>query len=154
MSKAGNDSKKDYTCYVNREISWLKFNERVLEEAEDSDVPLLERLNFISIFQSNLDEFFMVRVGALHDAMLVSNSSRDNKSGMTPKEQLDAVMVRVKKLLKRKDAAYAEIMSEVEQNGIRFASFSQLSDVEQDFVRLKFEADIKPLLFPAVLGKK
>ncbi len=154
MSKAGNDSKKDYTCYVNREISWLKFNERVLEEAEDPDVPLLERLNFISIFQSNLDEFFMVRVGALHDAMLVSNSSRDNKSGMTPKEQLDAVMVRVKKLLKRKDAAYAEIMSEVEQNGIRFASFSQLSDVEQDFVRLKFEADIKPLLFPAVLGKK
>ncbi|MCD7741536.1 MAG: polyphosphate kinase 1 [Ruminococcus sp.] len=154
MSNAGNDSKKDYTCYVNREISWLKFNERVLEEAEDSDVPLLERLNFISIFQSNLDEFFMVRVGALHDAMLVSNSSRDNKSGMTPKEQLDAVMVRVKKLLKRKDAAYAEIMSEVEQNGIRFASFSQLSDVEQDFVRLKFEADIKPLLFPAVLGKK
>lgn len=93
-------NKKDYTdeysCFVNRELSWLQFNERVLEEAESENTPLLERLNFISIFQSNLDEFFMVRVGALHDAMLVSAKSKDNKTGMTPKQQLSAVLESVR----------------------------------------------------------
>jgi len=143
-----------YICYVNRELSWLKFNERVLEEAEDESVPLLERLNFISIFQSNLDEFFMVRVGGLHDAMLVSDRSRDNKTGMTPQEQLSAVLARAKKLLKRKDEAYSRIMAEIDTRGVRVARFSELNEREQEYVRLKFEADIQPLLFPALIGKK
>ena len=142
-----------YICYVNRELSWLKFNERVLEEAEDESVPLLERLNFISIFQSNLDEFFMVRVGGLHDAMLVSDRSRDNKTGMTPQEQLSAVLARAKKLLKRKDEAYSRIMAEIDTRGVRVARFSELNEREQEYVRLKFEADIQPLLFPALIGK-
>ena len=82
------------SIYENRELSWLKFNERVLEEAQDTSVPLLERLSFAAIFQSNLDEFFMVRVGSLYDRMLVKPTKKDNKTGMTAQEQLSAIFDR------------------------------------------------------------
>ena len=95
--------------YMNRELSWLKFNERVLEEAENNEVPLCERMNFVSIYQSNLDEFFRVRVGSLQDQMLVNKKIRDNKTNMTSEEQIKAILKEVKRLNKRKDAAYAEI---------------------------------------------
>lgn len=140
-------------CYVNRELSWLKFNERVLEEAEDTSVPLMERLSFISIFQSNLDEFFMVRVGSLHDRMLLSKGG-DNKTGMTCKEQLNAIMKQVKVLMKRKDQAYQQIMSELENYNIRMVRFGDLEKTEQEYLSDKFKQDIKPLLFPTILGKK
>ena len=91
------------SLYINRELSWLKFNERVLEEAEREDVPLCERLNFLSIYQSNQDEFFMVRVGALVDQMLLSRDLRDNKTGMTAQEQLRAVLAQVRGLTGRRD---------------------------------------------------
>ena len=80
------------SVYMNRELSWLKFNERVLEEAESQTVPLCERLSFASIYQTNLDEFFMVRVGSLVDQLLVSKDIRDNKTKMTPKEQISAIL--------------------------------------------------------------
>ena len=84
--------------YMNRELSWLKFNERVIEEAENPEVPLCERMNFVSIYQSNLDEFFMVRVGSLQDQMLVNKKIRDNKTNMTSEEQIRAILKEVRRL--------------------------------------------------------
>lgn len=144
----------EFLCYDNRELSWLKFNERVLEEAEDESVPLLERLNFISIFQSNLDEFFMVRVGGLHDTALITPNSRDSRSGMNAAEQLDAILPVVQTLAERRDKAYRKIMHGVRDNGVRLVSFVELTHREREYVRRRFEDDIQPLLFPAIIGKK
>lgn len=144
----------EYLCFDNRELSWLKFNERVLEEAEDERVPLLERLNFVSIFQSNLDEFFMVRVGGLHDTVSVAPDTRDSRSGMNAAEQLTAILPEVKRLCDRRDAAYVNIMRGVRDNGVRLVRYTELTHKEQEFVRRHFDEDIQPLLFPAMIGKK
>lgn len=144
--------KKD--CYVNRELSWLKFNERVLEEAEDVTVPILERLGFISIFQSNLDEFFMVRVGSLHDQMLLSDEVRDNKTNMTCKEQLRAIIKETAGLMCRRDYAYQNIMKTLEGHDFYLVRYKNLEEKEQSHIYAKFKKDIKPLLFPIILGKK
>ena len=113
-------------CFENRELSWLRFNERVLEEAEDKRLPLCERLTFLSIFQSNLDEFFMVRIGSLHDRMLLNKESRENKTNMTPGEQLDAAAAEIKRLCIRKDEAYSELMKELEGQGVTPVSYTHL----------------------------
>ena len=113
--------------YMNRELSWLKFNERVLEEAENEHVPLAERLSFEAIYQSNLDEFFMVRVGSLLDQMILSGDIRENKTNMTPKEQINQILKVVRKLNKRKDAVYEALMDKIEEIGVTMVNFQRLS---------------------------
>lgn len=142
------------TCYDNRELSWLKFNARVLEEAEDTTNPFCERLSFASIYQSNLDEFFMVRVGSLYDQMLVSKEIRDNKTNMTCEEQLLAIFDQVKQLGTRKDAAYAELKRGLEEHGVELVSFADMDERDISFLDAYFEHEVRPLLSPQVIGKK
>lgn len=140
--------------YENRELSWLKFNERVLEEAQDPAVPLLERLNFASIFQSNLDEFFMVRVGSLYDQMLIKPKKKDNKTKMTAREQLDAIFYKVNELEPMKDIAYKNIMLELMEHGIEQINFRSATIEEQQYLQEYFKKEIKPLVFPIIVDKK
>ena len=140
--------------YENRELSWLKFNERVLEEAEDTSVPLCERMTFLSIFQSNLDEFFMVRVGSLEDQKLLSQKLRENKTNMTAGEQIEAILKRVAELNERKDAVYASIKKEVVEKGVHLTDFKALAKSESKYLEEYFMKEIVPLLSVMIVGRK
>ncbi len=140
--------------YENRELSWLRFNERVLEESEDERTPLCERLSFISIFQTNLDEFFMVRVGSLHDEMLLKDNAKENKTKMTAEEQLEAIRERVKELTKRKDVSYANLMGRMEGEDIHLINFQKLDEKQGAYLQTYFEQEIMPLLSPITVSKK
>ena len=140
--------------YLNRELSWLKFNERVLEEAESESVPLCERLTFASIYQSNLDEFFMVRVGSLADQMLLSKNLRDNKTHMTAEEQIKAVLKDVARLNRRKDAVYAALMSRLEDCGVRLVDFQKLGSRESGELERYFDREIAPLISPTMVSHR
>ena len=140
--------------YDNRELSWLKFNARVLEEAQDTTTPLFERLRFVRIFCSNLDEFFMIRVGSLHDKLLCEPKDRENKTHMTPKEQLNAIARQVKKLLPLKDAAYADIMGGLTAFGVEHLDENRLNPEQDAFFKAFFAREIRPLLFTGIMDKK
>lgn len=140
--------------YDNRELSWLKFNERVLEEASDDTVPLCERLTFANIFESNLDEFFMVRVGSLYDQMLISKNKRDNKTNLTAREQLYCILARVKKILVQKDKIYHKLMSEINEYGVELINFNDIRKEDSLYLEKYFKQSIQPLLSPQVIGKK
>ena len=140
--------------YDNRELSWLKFNQRVLQESLDSSVPLLERLTFTSIFQSNLDEFFMVRVGTLFDQLETDPELRENKTNMTSREQLDAIFERVKKIEPQKDKAYRDIMKLLEKHGIKQLSMDKLTEDEETYISNYFRKEILPLLSPLIIDKR
>ena len=145
---------KRQECYANRELSWLKFNERVLDEAASHHVPLCERMAFFSIFQSNLDEFFMVRVGALYDQMLADNHARENKTWMTSEEQLQAIFEKTRIISQRKDHIYKQYMEELEEQGVELLSFSDMLPEDKVYLEKYFEESILPLLSPQVIGKK
>lgn len=141
-------------CYENRELSWLKFNERVLQEAMDETVPLCERLSFLSIFQSNLDEFFMVRVGSLVDQALVSPTQRDNKTDMTASQQLSAVFEATRGLVRARDTVYTTLMAQLRQKGVEVISYQEAAPREADWLMRYFQENLLPLLSPQVIGKK
>ena len=141
-------------CYDNRELSWLKFNQRVLEEARDEANPLCERLSFLSIFQSNLDEFFMVRCGSLYDQMCEDPHFRENKTNMTCKEQLTAIYARVRELLRDKDDAYSDLRAELSMQGVDIVDFHTITTEEAAWLEAYFKAEIEPLLSPQIIGKK
>lgn len=140
--------------YMNRELSWLKFNERVLEEAENPEVPLCERMTFVSIYQSNLDEFFRVRVGSLQDQTLISTEIRENKTKMTSAEQIRAIIKEVKKLNQRKDKAYEKLMKKIEEYGITLINHASAKSEEKKFLEKYFMKEIMPLSSPTIVGKR
>lgn len=140
--------------YMNRELSWLKFNERVLEEAENPSIPLCERLTFVSIYQSNLDEFFMVRVGSLVDQMLLGKDIRDNKTNMTPGEQLEAIVSQAGRLNRRKDAAYESLMENLKAYDVNIVNFQQLSKKEGNYLEGYFDSEVAPVISPTIVGKR
>lgn len=135
----------------NRELSWLRFNQRVLEEAQDESVPLLERMKFVSIFTSNLEEFFMIRVGSLCDMAEVDNKKIDSKSGMTPKEQLDAIYTAVAPLYKERDKTYAEIKKQLSAYGISGLNMKDLENQEKKYLKKYFKEQILPVLSPQIV---
>lgn len=135
----------------NRELSWLKFNKRVLEEAGDPDVPLMERMKFVAIFTSNLDEFFMIRVGSLYDMAAMKAQTTDRRSGLTPQQQLDRIYEAVAPLYKERDKTYAEIKKRLNPYGICGLSFKELQDPEKKYVKKYFKDQILPVLSPQIV---
>ena len=141
-------------CYTNRELSWLQFNERVLDEAGNPRVPLAERLSFAAIYQSNLDEFFMVRVGTLMVQMHSKEDIRDNKTNMTSEEQVDAILKRTAELEKKKGKIYEQLLGELEPHGIRIINFNKLSNDEAALLEHYFDHQIAPFLSPMIISKQ
>lgn len=139
--------------YTNRELSWLKFNERVLEEAARPEVPFCERLNFLTIYQSNLDEFFRVRVGSLVDMNSVTPEERENKTNMTPSEQIEAVLKDVRRIDKRKEEIYDTLIKEAGEQGIHIVNFKELAPEETQKLEEFFDEEIEILLSPHIVGR-
>lgn len=137
---------KDISFTQNRELSWLKFDQRVLEEAIDRDVPLLERMKFFSIFDTNLEEFFMVRVGSLTDFKNLKKKPIDSKSGLTSDEQLDAILSECVDLYRKKDQAYEQIVDDLKVDGINLLKVSELDEKDRKSVEYYFNTKIEPIL--------
>ena len=135
----------------NRELSWLQFNARVLAEAEDENVPLLERFKFLAIFTSNLDEFFMIRVGSLCDMAAVDKEHTDSKSGLTAKEQLHLIYKAVEPLYARRDAAFSDVDSKLSAIGLRRLTVNSLAPDEQKYIKRYFKDIIAPVLSPQIV---
>ena len=147
-------SEKKNSYMMNRELSWLKFNERVLNEAGNPRVPLAERLTFASIYQSNLDEFYSVRVGTLMDQMVEDETVHDNKTDMTSEEQVKEILKATRLLDKKKDLIYEQLMGELEPKGIRIINFNRLSQEEGKLLEKYFEHEIAPYLSATIVSKQ
>lgn len=141
-------------CYTNRELSWLSFNERVLDEAANEKVPLAERLVFASIYQTNLDEFYMVRVGTLMTQMNSKEKIVENKTGMNSEEQVREILKKTKALETKKAKIYEQLMGELEPNGVRIINFNRLSNEEGKKLEKYFDNQIAPFLSPMIIGKQ
>lgn len=141
-------------CFLNRELSWLNFNRRVLEQTAFSDTPVMEKLRFISIFSSNLDEFFMVRVGSLHDQSMIKKTLYDNKTGMTVGEQLTAIYAEMPGLYAQRNEAYQNTMTQLETYGIKRMKIADLSTEDRRFVRNYFVKQVIPLLSPILVDNR
>ena len=153
-NKKQSEKKNQNLCMTNRELSWLQFNERVLNEAGNPRVPLAEGMTFASIFQANLDEFFMARVGTLLMQMQSSEEIIENKTGMNSKEQVKEILKRVNVLEEKKAKIYEQLMGELEPEGIRIINFNKLSVEEGKLLEKYFDAHIAPFLSPMIIGKQ
>lgn len=148
------NKKYDVSFTQDRELSWLKFNERVLEQADSSEVPLFERLKFLDIFTNNLDEFFMVRVGSIHEMILIDNDHRDIRSDMTPKEQLLEIQRQADTLCKKRDSVYEELTGELEKLGFFHVHKNELEEKEKKYLKTYFDSMILPVLSPMVVTRR
>lgn len=138
-------------CYQNRELSWLTFNERILEEANDVSVPLLERLRFLAIFESNLNEFYMIRVGSLLDLSRLKEPIQENKTNLTSFEQMEKIFARTKLLLKKKDQVYTKVMADFDREGFKDLQVSKLTSKMQEYYDVQAKKEILPLLSPQIV---
>lgn len=145
---------RDFSYTQNRELSWLRFDNRVLDEAFDESVPLFERLKFVSIFESNLDEFLMVRVGGLSDLAELKKQPVDNKSNMTASEQVDAVMAEMPGLLTRWESIFKSIEGKLDTLGVHRACIDSLTPEERTFVTRYFQAYVSPVISPLVIDPR
>ena len=143
--------KRDYSYTQNRELSWLKFDERVLSEAEDESVPLLEKLRFVSIFTSNLDEFYMVRCGSLYDLTLVDKKDRDNKTNLSPRQQLNAIFKATLPLYEKRDEIFNNIIQKLRKRQIVRYKFDELSMVRKQYISKYFYEEVMPLLSAQII---
>ena len=145
---------RDFSYTQNRELSWLRFDNRVLDEAFDETVPLFERLKFVAIFESNLDEFLMVRVGGLSDLAELKKQPVDNKSNMTASEQVDAVMAEMPGLLTRWESIFKSIEGKLDALGVHRARIDSLTPEERTFVTRYFQAYVSPVISPLVIDPR
>ena len=152
MSKNTAPLTDQYLYTQNRELSWLRFNQRVLEEAADLNTPLLERLKFIAIFSSNLDEFFMVRVGSLFDVSLISPDEVDNKSGLTSAEQLNKIYTVIPSLIEQKKQLYNMVERDLQKEDILDLCYDQLENDEKKYVNKFFKTEVSPIISPMIIG--
>lgn len=152
MSKDTSGQYDRYAYTQNRELSWLRFNQRVLEEAGDRKNPPLERLKFIAIFSSNLDEFFMIRVGSLFDLSIISPLEIDNKSGMKSIEQLDKIYSVIYELIELKKLIYSSVISDLLKQDITDLQFSMLKADERKYINQYFKGSILPIISPIIIG--
>lgn len=148
------EAAKRKECYLNRELSWLRFNERVLDEARLKKNPLCEKMNFLSIYQSNLDEFYSVRVGSLMDQELISAYKKDDKTNLTAGEQIEKIIELTGQLRDKKNRIYKELMREVKKEGIEVVGLKNLTREDADYLREYFNKNIMPLLSPQVIARK
>ena len=139
--------------YDNRELSWLKFNERVLQEAADSQIPLCERLNFLSIYQNNLDEFFMVRVGSLQDQHLADPNLKDSRTGMTPSQQIEEICTKVTQLNHEAVRIWKDLMKMIADTGVEVVRYKQLTKDETERLTLLFQREIAPLTSASIISR-
>lgn len=154
-SKDKPKNKREVLPYMqNRELSWLNFNKRVLDQGEDRNVPLLERLTFVSIFSSNLQEFFMVRVGSLTDLALVKKELLDNKTLMTPHEQLEAIYNRCHELYPEQERTYKNILGQLEEYDIKQKTLQTINDEQREYLRLYLQSSVMPYLSPQVINAR
>ncbi len=144
----------DYSYTQDRELSWLKFNERVLAEAGKSTVPIFERLKFLEIFTNNLDEFFMVRVGSIHEMSLIHDNHHDIRSNLTPDEQLIQISEHVRPMYRMKDRIFENVSTQLKKIGIEQCTFADLTKDEKKYLKNYFEVMILPVLSPIVIGKQ
>ena len=138
----------------NREISWLRFDDRCLSEARDPDVPILERMKFVSIFSSNLDEFFSVRVGSITDAKRMKNPRIDNKSGMSPEEQLKKIYSYANKLCNRREDIFRELRRNLKREGIFDLTLEECTKEDRTWLKKFFRTVVAPVLGAQIVDSR